>query len=149
MPKNIHKRPSARRIQPIALRGRLEAIRAPTSGKIRKITPPKRSPTVRFASQLLGMCAERASTSNGTLATNMATERPASDQASKKAARAPPSPGFVPSPLPSQRYSTVQPSPSCYGKRYEVHLCTPRVDQVVEGFDRTKDILIVWTSSTN
>src|SRR5215204_5843175 len=92
MPKNIHKRPSARRIQPIALRGRLEAIRAPTSGKIRKITPPKRSPTVRFASQLLGMCAERASTSSGTLATNMATERPASDQASKKAARAPPSP---------------------------------------------------------
>src|SRR5215208_605490 len=76
----------------MGFRGRLEAIRAPTSGKIRKSTPPKRLPKVRVTSQLLGTRAERMSTYSGTLATNIATERPASDQASKKATRAlPPS----------------------------------------------------------
>jgi hypothetical protein len=75
----------------MGFRGRLEAIRAPTSGKIRKSTPPKRLPKVGLTSQLLGTRAERMSTYSGTLPTNIATERPASDQASKKATRAPPS----------------------------------------------------------
>jgi hypothetical protein len=57
--------------------------------------------------------------------------------------------GLVPLPLPSLRYSTVLPSPSRYGKRYEVRLYTSRVDEVSEGFDGTQDILTVWTSSMN
>jgi hypothetical protein len=73
----------------------------------------------------------------------------ASDHASKKARGAKPSPGLVPLPLPSLRYSTVLPSPGRYGKRYEVRLYTSRVDEVSEGFDGTQDILTVWTSSTN
>ena len=102
----------------MGFRGRLEAIRAPTSGKIRKSTPPKRLPKVRLTSQLLGTRAERMSTYSGTLPTNIATERPASDQASKKATRAPPL-GSVPSPLPSRPHSTALSSPRRYGKRYE------------------------------
>ena len=46
----------------MGLRGRLAAIRAPTSGKIRKSPPPNRPPTERSAPQLLGTHAERAST---------------------------------------------------------------------------------------
>src|SRR5215217_8591596 len=110
----------------MGFRGRLEEIRAPTSGKMRKSTPPNRLPTVRLTSQLLGTCAGRMSIYSGTLATNMATQRPASDHASKKATRVPPSPGLVPLPLPSLRYSSVLPSPSRYGKRYEPGLHIPK-----------------------
>jgi hypothetical protein len=52
---------------------------------------PKGLPKVRLTAQLLGTRAERMSTYSGMLPTNIATERPASDQASKKATRAPPS----------------------------------------------------------
>src|SRR5215208_2011580 len=45
-----------------------------------------------MTSQLLGTCVERMSIHSGTLATNMATQRAASDHASKEATRAPPSP---------------------------------------------------------
>ena len=106
----------------MGLRGRLQAIRAPTSGKTRKSTPPRKLPTLGSAPQLLGICADRARTNSGKLATNMATHRPASDQDNQKATRTPPSPGRVPLALPSQRYSTVLPSPSRYGKRYEPSL---------------------------
>jgi hypothetical protein len=68
--------------------GRLEAIRAPTSGKTKKSPEPSKPTVVRSASQLLGTCAERASTSSGTPATNMATHRPHNDHASQEATRA-------------------------------------------------------------
>src|SRR5687767_2523118 len=44
-------------------------------------------------------------------------------------------PGLVPLPLPSQRYSTVLPSPSRYGKRYEVYIYAP--DQSKSSRDST------------
>src|SRR5215208_7186596 len=84
----IHKKPSARQSQPIGFSGRLEAIRAPTSGKTKKSPEASRPPVVRSASQLLGTCAERASTSSGTLATNKATDKPHNDHASQEATRA-------------------------------------------------------------
>jgi hypothetical protein len=43
--------------------------------------------TVRLATKLLGIGAERARTYSATLATNMATERPASDHANQAAER--------------------------------------------------------------
>ena len=39
-PPSIHNRPAARQSQPTAFLGRLEAIRAPTSGKAKKRAPP-------------------------------------------------------------------------------------------------------------
>ena len=45
-PTSIHNRPTARQSQPTAFLGRLEAIRAPTSGKAKKRTPPTRPPTL-------------------------------------------------------------------------------------------------------
>src|SRR5919202_7068505 len=83
----IHKKPSAKQSQPMGFAGHLEAIRAPTSGKTKKSPEASRPPVVRSASQLLGTCAERASTSSGTLATNMAAENPASVQATQAVAR--------------------------------------------------------------
>src|SRR5215212_4716145 len=83
----IHKKPSARHSQPIGFSGRLEAIRAPTSGKTKKSPEPSRPTGVRSASQLLGTCAERASTSSGTLPTNTATDNPHNDHASQEATR--------------------------------------------------------------
>src|SRR5215203_5812913 len=81
----IHKKPSARQSQPIGFSGRLEAIKAPTSGKTKKSPEASRPTVVRSAFQLLGTSAERASTNSGTLPTNTATERAASDQASQAA----------------------------------------------------------------
>src|SRR5215210_7501562 len=96
---NIQNRPAARQIQPIGFSGRLEAIRAPTSGKARKgkkITSPLRGPAVPQSLEVEGCVAaptdkdERASTAP---ITNMATERPASDHASQTArALIPPTP---------------------------------------------------------
>src|SRR5215213_4838937 len=83
----IHKKPSARQSQPIGFSGRLEAIRAPTSGKTKKSPEASRPPVVRSASQLLGTWAERASTNSGTLATNKATDKPHDDHASQEATR--------------------------------------------------------------
>src|SRR5829696_6791937 len=87
IPMSIHSKPSARQIQPMGLRGRLEEIRAPTTGKARKGTKTNRLVIVRSAPQLPGTPAERARTSSTPLARNMVTQRPASDQASKEAPR--------------------------------------------------------------
>src|SRR5215210_1420570 len=81
---SIQKRPTARQIQPTGFLGCLEAIRAPTMGKARKepkINSPLRAPPV-----LVGSCDEWARTYSTGLARNMATQRPASDQASQEAA---------------------------------------------------------------
>src|SRR5919199_2506251 len=83
----IHKKPSARHSQPMGFSGRLEAIRAPTSGKTKKRPEPNRPTVVRSAFQLLGTSAERASTNSGTLPTNTATDNPHNDHASHAARR--------------------------------------------------------------
>src|SRR5919199_1643880 len=75
MPLTIHKRPAASKIQPMKLRGRLEAIRAPTRGKAKKGNRSKSPPTVRSTPQLLGTCADRARTNSGMRAKIMAAER--------------------------------------------------------------------------
>jgi hypothetical protein len=85
MERSIHKKPSARQIQPIGLWGRLEAIKAPTKGKAKTGTEVNASITVRLATKPLGRCAERMRMYSATLATNMATERPASDHANQAA----------------------------------------------------------------
>src|SRR5215210_1408292 len=88
MPRNVHNRPSASKIQPMELSGRLEAIRAPTIGKAKKSAHPNCPPMERSTPQLLGTCAERARTNSTTLARKMASQRPASDHASQEARRA-------------------------------------------------------------
>src|SRR5215210_8400398 len=82
--------------------GRLEATRAPTMGKARKSKKLTVSPTVPTVNQSPEACADRGRASSTPVATNMATERPASDHASHAAARAlilpaPESCSFVPS----------------------------------------------------
>src|SRR5919112_2284635 len=76
---SVHKRPSARQIQPMGFWGRLEAIMAPTTGKARKDTENSRS----SAMLLLGTWTDRARTSSATLAADMASVRQASDHASQ------------------------------------------------------------------
>src|SRR5215211_2001066 len=109
MPVSIHKRPSARMIQPIGLRGRLEAIRAPTSGKTRKGTPPMNLPTERSTSQLPGTCADRVRTNSGKVATHITTQRPASDHDNQKTTRAPspPRPSSLADSITTPLYSTT------------------------------------------
>src|SRR5215213_7706295 len=87
----IQNRPAARQIQPIGFSGRLEEIRAPTSGKARngeKISRPLRGPAVP---QSLKGCvagpAYKDRTVSAKLSKNMATERAASDHASQEAVR--------------------------------------------------------------
>src|SRR5919202_4541095 len=87
MPLSIHKRPATSKIQPMKLRGRLEAIRAPTRGKAKKGKRSKSPPMVRSAPQLLGTSAPRARAYSGMRAKNIATEREASDQASQVVVR--------------------------------------------------------------
>src|SRR5215212_102338 len=82
---SIHRRPSVSKIQPMGLRGRLEAIKAPTTANAKKGTWPNRPTKVRLTAQLLGTCADRASTYSAMLAKNKATERAASDHASQMA----------------------------------------------------------------
>src|SRR5918998_2511470 len=88
---SIHKKPAVRQIQPIGFWGRLEAIRAPTRGKAKKgkkITRPPISPPVPhvLGDRVAGAPYKDMMVST-TLAKNMATERPASDQASQEAVR--------------------------------------------------------------
>src|SRR5215211_6834787 len=83
MLRSIHKRPSARQIQPMGFLGRLEATRAPTKGNARKGTKPTMSLTVTTVTQLPGDCADRARTYSTRRGTHTATERPASDHASQ------------------------------------------------------------------
>src|SRR3712207_4374045 len=96
--RTIHKRPTARQIQPTGLWGRLEATRAPTRGKTSKRTKPNRSLTAPAVAQPPGDREERAGTYSAMLATNVANERPASDQASQAAVRR--LTGLAPSPRP-------------------------------------------------
>jgi len=78
------------------------------------------SMTETLAPKVLGSCAERARTNSATLVKNMATQRPASDQASQEAARplTLPTPRSAASSVRSQRHSTGGASPERYGKRY-------------------------------
>src|SRR5215210_4250630 len=89
---SIQKRPAARQIQPMGLWGRLEAIRAPTRGKTRKGKKITRPPSALAVPQSLEGCVAGASDKDSTVSaqppTNMATERAASDHASRAAARA-------------------------------------------------------------
>src|SRR5215212_4077845 len=79
--------PPVKQIQPIGLLGRLEAIRAPTVGKARngsrKMSTMLRPPVP----QLEGGCTDRVRKYNTTVATNIASERAPSDQASQAAPR--------------------------------------------------------------
>jgi hypothetical protein len=73
----------------MGLRGRLEAIRAPTRGKAKKGTETNRSMMERLVAKPPGAsaCAARARTEkNATLAKNMTIESVASDQASQEPA---------------------------------------------------------------
>src|SRR4028119_1868057 len=84
---SVHNRPTARQSQPTAFLGRLEAIRAPTSGKAKKRAPPTRLPTPRSALQLLGRSAPRARNHSGMVAKNRTKVSPASDHANQVEAR--------------------------------------------------------------
>src|SRR5215204_7455821 len=80
---SVQKRPTARQIQPTGFLGCLEAIRAPTMGKARN--ERKINSSLRVSPVLVGSCDEWARTCSTMLARNMATQRPASDQASQEA----------------------------------------------------------------
>src|SRR5919202_5728014 len=82
---SVQMRPTAKQIQPTEFLGCLEAIRAPTRGKAKKET--KINSSLRAPPVLGASCDEWARKYSTTLARNMATQRPASDQASQEAAR--------------------------------------------------------------
>src|SRR5215208_7239616 len=89
---SVQKRPATKQIQPIGFSGRLEAIRAPTIVKARKGARINRLPMAPPEPQSLESCAAGAVTYKDKMvsmapATNMAPERPASDQASQEEAR--------------------------------------------------------------
>src|SRR5919107_4449088 len=89
---SVQKRPASKQIQPIGFSGRLEAIRAPTIVKARKGARINRLPMAPPEPQSLESCAAGAVTYKDKMvsmapATNMAPERPASDQASQEEAR--------------------------------------------------------------
>src|SRR5215210_7854849 len=98
---NVHNKPSASKIHPTQLRGRLEATSAPTRGKARKGKKLTTLPTAPRVLHSPGESIDRASTCKAMAATNMITESAASDQASQEAAfrlLAPrPDPSLVPS----------------------------------------------------
>src|SRR5215203_4619766 len=116
---SVQNRPTARQIQPTGFLGCLEAIRTPTTGKARKETKTNSSP--RVSPVLVGSRDEWARTCSTTLARNMATQRPASDQANQEAVRVliAPIPCLCPLPRLSRHHSTELPSPKCYVNRYE------------------------------
>src|SRR5918997_2443887 len=84
---SIQKVPTARQIQPIGFSGRLDAIRAPTTGKARKESREITWPLSPPVPQGLGTCMDLAGMYNAIVAANMANERPARDQASKAEVR--------------------------------------------------------------
>src|SRR5829696_6250431 len=89
---SVQKRPATKQIQPMGFSGRLEAIRAPTIVKARKGARINRLPMAPPEPQSLEGCAAGAVTYKEKMvsmapATNMAPERPASDQASQEEAR--------------------------------------------------------------
>src|SRR5215210_1195254 len=84
---NVHDKPSASKIHPTQLRGRLEATSAPTRGKARKGKKLTTLPTAPRVLHSPGESTDRASTCKAIAATNMITESAASDQASQAAVR--------------------------------------------------------------
>src|SRR5918998_4114291 len=84
---SIQKVPTARQIQPIGFSGRLDAIRAPTTGKARKESREINWPLSPPVPQGLGTCMDLAGMYNAIVAANRANERPARDQASQVAVR--------------------------------------------------------------
>src|SRR5215211_2224940 len=128
---SVQKRPATRQIQPIGFSERLEAIRAPTIVKARNGARINRSPMAPPEPQSLEGCAAGAVTSRDKMvsmapATNMAPERPASDQANQEAARVliPRSSFLSSSYLPSRDHSTAVPSPERYENRYQAGCST-------------------------
>jgi hypothetical protein len=81
---SIQKMPTARQIQPIGFSVRLDAIRAPTTGKARKGSRKSNSPLSPPVPQGLGTSTDLAGIYNAMLATNMANERPARNQAGQE-----------------------------------------------------------------
>ena len=75
---SVHKKPSARQIQPMGFWGRLEAIRTPTTGKAKKDTENSRS----SAMLLVGTWTDRARNNSATPAADMVSVRQARDHAS-------------------------------------------------------------------
>src|ERR687894_921881 len=84
---SIQKMPMDRQIQPIGFLGRLDAIRAPTTGKARKGSREINSPLSPPVPQELGTSTDLAGMYNAIVAANKANERPARDQASQEAVR--------------------------------------------------------------
>src|ERR687897_410473 len=78
---NIQKRPAIRQIQPMGLRGRFEATRAPTMGKAKKGEKIKRSAMPPAEVRTAGTAIRKESSANVKPATNIPTERTPSDQA--------------------------------------------------------------------
>src|SRR5829696_3531151 len=108
----IQMMPTARHIHPTGFLCRLEAIRAPTRGKVRKGRTTMSTALSPPVPQLLGGCTDRVATYNTMLAAHRRTESAHSDHASQEAARVliPPTPrsrSFVPSVTTPLYSSTV------------------------------------------
>src|ERR671916_1770655 len=84
---SIQKVPTARQIQPMGFSGRLDAIRAPTTGKARKGSRSINWPLSPPVPQGLGTSKDLAGMYNAIVAANRANERPARDQASQEEPR--------------------------------------------------------------
>jgi hypothetical protein len=102
--------------------GRLEAIRAPTIGKGRKVNMAHNGVLIPPVPHLLGGRTGRVTICRAMAARNKTTESAASAQSSHEVARVlipltPCSGAWFPR---SRHYSTVLPSPERYGKRYDV-----------------------------
>src|SRR5215210_6280221 len=84
---SIHKRPTARQIQPIGFLGCLEAIRAPTRGNGMKGTRKMSAALSPPVPQVVGGCTDRVRIYNTTLAAHRTSESAASDQDNQNATR--------------------------------------------------------------
>src|ERR671914_1401637 len=86
--------PTARHIQPMGFLGRLEAIRAPTKGKVRKGNTKMSTALSPPVPQLLGGCKDRVARYNPMAAAHKTSESTARDQASQAVRRVviPPTP---------------------------------------------------------
>jgi len=82
--KAVQNRPLIRQIQPIQFPGRLEAINTPTTGKEKKGKIITNLPTISASWEGAAIKVRMANT---TATANIATVRPASDQASQVAVR--------------------------------------------------------------
>src|SRR5919206_3658469 len=102
---SIQKMPMARHIQPMGFSGRLEAIRAPTTGKARKGNRKMSTALRPPVPQELGGCTDRVTKYNTTVATNITTESAPSDHASQEAVRV----LIAPTPRPCSLVPSVTP----------------------------------------